>query len=168
MDFTPHTDDDVAPDAGHPRHGRAGRPLQRICPPDVLLERPLDLPGPSVGTGGDGRTSTPWRRATPPAWSASPAAAIYDHFLPPVVRSLTLRPEFVTSYTPYQSEVSQGVLQALFEYQSMVAAITGLPVANASLYDGATAGLRPSTWPWPPPGAPASGSRGPAPRTPGR
>lgn len=66
---------------------------------------------------------------------------IYDHHLPPVVRSLTMRPEFVTGYTPYQSEVSQGVLQALFEYQSMVAAITGLPVANASLYDGSSAGL---------------------------
>jgi glycine dehydrogenase subunit 1 len=66
---------------------------------------------------------------------------IYDHYLSPVVRALTMRPEFVTSYTPYQSEVSQGVLQALYEYQSMVAAITGLPVANASLYDGATAAL---------------------------
>jgi glycine dehydrogenase subunit 1 len=66
---------------------------------------------------------------------------IYDHYLPPVVRTLTLRPEFVTSYTPYQSEVSQGILQALFEYQSMIAALTGLPVANASLYDGATSGL---------------------------
>ena len=64
---------------------------------------------------------------------------IYDHFLPPVVRSLTMRPEFVTSYTPYQPEVSQGVLQLLFEFQSMVGSITGLPVANASLYDGATA-----------------------------
>jgi glycine dehydrogenase subunit 1 len=64
---------------------------------------------------------------------------IYDHTLSPTVRALTMRPEFVTSYTPYQSEVAQGVLQALYEYQSMVAGITGLPVANASLYDGQTA-----------------------------
>ncbi|MDF1595681.1 MAG: aminomethyl-transferring glycine dehydrogenase subunit GcvPA [Acidimicrobiia bacterium] len=65
----------------------------------------------------------------------------YDHYLPPTVRSLNLRTEFVTSYTPYQPEVSQGVLQALFEYQSMVCAITGMDVANASVYDGAGAAL---------------------------
>lgn len=65
----------------------------------------------------------------------------YDHYLPPTVRSLNLRTEFVTSYTPYQPEVSQGVLQALFEFQSMVCAITGMDVANASVYDGAAAAL---------------------------
>jgi glycine dehydrogenase subunit 1 len=66
---------------------------------------------------------------------------IYDHYLPPVVRTLTMRPEFVTSYTPYQSELSQGVLQMLFQYQSMIATLTGLPVANSSLYDGPSSGL---------------------------
>src|SRR3989337_1971306 len=62
-----------------------------------------------------------------------------DHYLPPVVNALTMRSEFVTAYTPYQPEVSQGVLQALFEYQTMLTRLTGVPTANAALYDGASA-----------------------------
>src|SRR5450631_4717215 len=65
----------------------------------------------------------------------------YDHEVPPVVRALAGRSEFVTSYTPYQPEVAQGVLQAVFEYQTMVARLAGLPVANASLYDGGSAAV---------------------------
>ena len=63
----------------------------------------------------------------------------YDHEVASVVRRVGFRAEFVTAYTPYQPEVAQGVLQALFEYQTMVARLAGLPIANASLYDGATA-----------------------------
>ncbi len=63
----------------------------------------------------------------------------YDHEVPPVVRALAGRSEFVTSYTPYQPEVAQGVLQAVFEFQTMASRLAGLPIANASLYDGASA-----------------------------
>jgi glycine dehydrogenase subunit 1 len=139
MDFTPHTDSDVA-------RMLAALGLDDVSglfdhlPTDLRVSGPLDLPEPMSEMEVAAYVDALARRNTA-GLVCFAGGGTYDHYLPPVVRSLTLRPEFVTSYTPYQSEVSQGVLQALFEYQSMVATLTGLPVANASLYDGPTAGL---------------------------
>ncbi len=139
MHYTPHTDADVAEMLGALKLDEPADLFAHL-PPQLLLDRPLKL-----HQGMAELDLVSWIDETASHNRSElicfAGGGFYDHYLPPVVRTLTMRPEFVTSYTPYQPEVSQGVLQALFEFQSMVCAITGMEVANASLYDGASAGV---------------------------
>jgi glycine dehydrogenase subunit 1 len=113
--------------------------FERI-PPSVRLDRPLDLPdGVSEMELVAEIAAMAARNRTTDDLVCFAGAGAYDHYVPSVVWALAGRSEFYTSYTPYQPELSQGVLQVLFEYQSMICELTGLEVSNASLYDGATA-----------------------------
>ncbi|MGY8770506.1 MAG: aminomethyl-transferring glycine dehydrogenase subunit GcvPA [Pirellulales bacterium] len=109
-------------------------------PEDLQLDRPLDLP-PSMG---ELELTQHMSRLASRNDSAQDKVCFlgggsYDHFVPAVVDSLASRGEFYTSYTPYQPEVSQGNLQAMFEYQTLICELTGMDVSNASLYDGGSA-----------------------------
>lgn len=109
-------------------------------PESLRLTKPLDLPAtaPEWQVQAQLETLAARNRSTADMVSFMGAGA-YDHFVPAAVAHITRRSEFATAYTPYQPEVAQGTLQAIFEFQTAIARLVGLPLANASLYDGATA-----------------------------
>src|SRR5262245_62208875 len=139
MRFAPHTDDDVDTMLQAIGLSSVDQLFEQI-PEGVRLDRPLDLPdGVSELEMRDDMKALAGRNRSAEDLVCFAGAGAYDHFVPAVVWALAGRSEFYTSYTPYQPELSQGVLQALFEYQSMICELTGLEVSNASLYDGVTA-----------------------------
>jgi glycine dehydrogenase subunit 1 len=108
-------------------------------PAAIRLSGPLPVPGPLAEPELLSYFDELGRRNAYGAVLSFLGAGAYDHFIPSVVDALSARGEFVTPYTPYQPEVSQGTLQVIFEYQTLICQLTGLDIANASLYDGATA-----------------------------
>ena len=106
-------------------------------PADVRLDRPLDLPaGLSETEAFDHLSELAARNADADAETCFLGAGMYDHYVPAIVDAITQRSEFLTPYTPYQPEVSQGGLQAMFEFQTAISELCALPVANAALYEG--------------------------------
>jgi glycine dehydrogenase subunit 1 len=106
-------------------------------PAEVRLDRPLELPdGLGESEVFDHLASLADRNAHADAEICFLGAGFYDHYVPAIVDAITQRSEFLTPYTPYQPEISQGGLQAMFEFQTAISELTGLPVANASLYEG--------------------------------
>jgi glycine dehydrogenase subunit 1 len=114
--------------------------LFAAVPEDLRLGRPLDLPPgkPEQEVYGRLRDLAARNVSTEDELSFL-GAGMYDHYVPALVDSIIGRSEFLTPYTPYQPEVSQGGLQVMFEYQTMISELTGLPVSNASVYEGPSA-----------------------------
>ena len=113
--------------------------LFRSIPADVQLGRPLSITDPLAEPeviSAMERFATSNTAATKPSFLG---AGVYSHFSPTIVDHLIQRSEFFTSYTPYQPEISQGTLQYIFEFQTLICQLTGMEVANASMYDGSTA-----------------------------
>lgn len=138
--YTPHTDDEIAAMVSFLGLDSVDE-LFAAVPAALRLAGGLDLP--------DGRPEPDVMAHLEDLASANRACGrdlvcfagggAYDHEIPAVTRALASRSEFVTSYTPYQPEVAQGVLQAVFEFQTLIARLSGVAVSNASLYDGAAA-----------------------------
>ncbi len=137
MRYHPHTPEDVRAmlDAVG---AKTLDDLFRSIPERLRLRRPLDVPpaADEIALQAEFKALAARNQVEHPPFLG---AGCYPHHVPPAVDQLLLRGEFFTAYTPYQPEISQGTLQALFEWQTFVCLLTGLDVANASMYDGATA-----------------------------
>jgi len=138
MRYIPHTETDIRGMLSAIGIKEIGELFHSI-PEALRLEAPLDLP-PALPEADltQALNQLASRNVNLEECAVFLGAGAYRHFTPSVVNHLLLRGEFLTSYTPYQPEVSQGTLQAIFEFQSFVCMLTGMEIANASVYDGAS------------------------------
>ena len=113
--------------------------LFRSIPTDILLKNDLSVTKPLAENEVIEAMESFAGRNTSASKTSFLGGGVYSHFSPTVVDYLIQRSEFFTSYTPYQPEVTQGTLQYIFEFQTLVCQLTGMDVANASMYDGSTA-----------------------------
>lgn len=114
------------------------RELFRDVPDSIYLDRPLSIPD-GMSELEVGKAMTKMAGKNQVFSTILRGAGAYDHYIPSIVKYIPAKEEFLTAYTPYQAEISQGILQSIFEYQSMICELTGMDVSNASVYDGATA-----------------------------
>ena len=134
--YFPHTDEDIR--AMLDRIGvNSLDDLYADVPADCLYKGEYDLP--DAMTEQQVRDFFEGLAAKNPKLKVFAGAGAYDHYTPAVIPYITQRSEFITAYTPYQCEISQGTLRYIFEYQSMICTLTGMDVSNASMYDGPTA-----------------------------
>ncbi|MFN2448437.1 MAG: aminomethyl-transferring glycine dehydrogenase subunit GcvPA [Candidatus Baltobacteraceae bacterium] len=135
--YTPHTAKDIREMLASIGAGSLEE-LVRV-PDAVRLREPLDIV-PALSEAGITRRFEHFAQKNAAAGCISfLGAGAYRHYIPPAIGALAMRGEFLTAYTPYQAEVSQGYLQAIYEWQTYICLLTGLDIANASVYDGATA-----------------------------
>ena len=114
--------------------------LFKAIPDNLRVKKPLNLPAPlSEQELIQEMTTLSIKNATVEEYVSFLGAGAYNHYIPSIVNHLISRSEFYTAYTPYQPEISQGTLQAIFEYQTLICQLTGMDVSNASMYDGASA-----------------------------
>ena len=110
----------------------------RICRRKSRFERPLDIARESPSTILS-IISAPAAAENANGYATFLGAGVYNHYRPVLVDTVVSRGEFLTSYTPYQAEIAQGTLTTIFEFQTMICQLTGMEVANASMYDGSSA-----------------------------
>ncbi|MEK7689297.1 MAG: aminomethyl-transferring glycine dehydrogenase subunit GcvPA [Deltaproteobacteria bacterium] len=139
MSYIPHTEKDIQ-EMLKVIGAEFVEDLFKAIPDNLRVKKPLNLPAPlSEQELIQEMTTLSIKNATVEEYVSFLGAGAYNHYIPSIVNHLISRSEFYTAYTPYQPEISQGTLQAIFEYQTLICQLTGMDVSNASMYDGASA-----------------------------